>query len=168
LELIHIGHSSKSRGVNGNFKARVEQQYIADVLRARAVFINLNGSKVPFLIEHAEDRGTVLLKLEEIDSPEDVSALLSKELYLESSEVSAELLNTTKSQNGLIGFQLKDQNGTTIGIIEEILEYPDQLLAGVAYQSKKVLIPIHEDLIVSMDESKSQIVLTIVDGLLDL
>jgi len=168
LELIHVGHSAKSRGINGNFKARIDKRFIADVLKARALFINLDGSKVPFLIESAVDKGDVILKLDEVDSPEAVSQYLSKELYLEAREVSEDNQSDKAQENPLLGYTLIDQSSKEIGIIAALLEYPDQLLAKVDYQGKEVLIPIHEDLIIELDNSNKVLQLEIVEGLLDL
>lgn len=168
LELIHIGHSAKSRGINGKFKSRIENKFIPNLLVARALFINIDGSKVPFLIEAAEDQGHVILKLDEIDTPEEVSHLLSRELYLDSREIAAELLVDEVQQHELVGFIVYDQSKQEIGSIKEILEYPDQLLAKLDYQDKEVLLPIHEDLILDLDKEKKTIDLEIVEGLLDL
>lgn len=168
LELIHIGHSAKSRGINGKFKSRIENKFIPNLLSARALFINIDGSKVPFLIESAEDQGHVILKLDEIDTPEEVSHLLSRELYLDSKEITAELLVEENEQHELVGFMIYDQTKTEIGTISELIEYPEQLLAKIKYKGKEVLLPIHEDLIINLDMENKIIELDIVDGLLDL
>ena len=169
IELIHIGHSAKSRGTGGKFKARIEDHFKEDALKARALFINLNGSKVPFLLESCEDHGYMIFKVEEINSPEDVSSLLSKELYLDLREVSETALKSTqKTDHPLMNFLVLDQNDSELGKIIEILVYPDQLLAKIVIDKKEILLPIHDDLILDLDEEKKFIKLEIVDGLLDL
>lgn len=169
VQLIHIGHSAKSRGVAGKFKARIRDQFKPDLSKARALFINLSGSKVPFLLESVEDHGHMVIKVEEIDSPEAVSQLLSKELYLDINEISdPSLLTSERSNHQLVGYNITDQHGTALGQILEVIQYPDQLLAKISYKKKDVLIPIHEDLILELVEAKNEIKLEIVDGLLDL
>ncbi len=168
LELISVGHSTKSRGIHGNFKANISKKFVLDVVRARAIFIKLDGSKVPFLIESAEDQGHVLMKLEEIDSPEAISAYLSKELFLDAEEISPENKFEEQETNALVGYTIIDQQDNPIGIIIDILEYPEQVLAKVAYQNKEVLVPIHEDLIIELSEDTSNLKLEIADGLLDI
>jgi len=169
LELIHIGHSLKSRGIQGNFKAHINKPFEEVISSARAVFINLNGSKVPFLIEKCIDGKNILLKLEEVDSPEDISHLLGKELYLNKSEIPAELLMKTEEQSHpMLNYQILDQNDNAIATIEELVEYPEQLLAKINYKEKELLLPIHEDLIISLDEEAKIIKLQLIDGLLDL
>jgi len=169
LELIHIGHSAKSRGIAGKFKARIKDQFKADAAKARAIFINLKGSKVPFLLESMEDHGHMVIKVEEIDTPEAVSQLLSKELYLDIKEISdPSLLISDNTNHQLVGYQLIDQNKNSLGDILEIIQYPDQLLAKIVINTKEILIPIHEDLILDLIEEHKIIQLEIVDGLLEL
>jgi len=169
VQLVHIGHSAKSRGIAGKFKARIRDQFKPDFSKARALFINLNGSKVPFLLESVEDHGHMVIKVEEIDSPEAVSQLLSKELYLDIKEISdPSLLTSESSDHQLVGYDITDQHGKFLGQILEVIQYPEQLLAKILYNKKDVLIPIHEDLILELIEEKKKIKLEIVDGLLDL
>ena len=167
-ELTHIGYSSKSRGVGGQFKVRVEDRFKSDLLKARAIFININGSKVPFIIEATEDRKDVILKLEEVESPEQVTAFLNKEIYLSQEEVSEENNQDELNKHPLIGYMLIDQNEAQLGLIEDIVEYPHQLLASLTYDGKPLLIPIHEDLILGLDEGGQSVQLEIAAGLLDL
>jgi len=168
IDLTQIGYSSKSRGIEGQFKVKVEDRYKADLLKARALFINIDGSRVPFLIESAEERKDVILKLEEITTPEQVTKFLNKEIYLSDDEISAENLQNTQAQHPLVGYTITDQNDNAISIIDDIIEYPHQLLASLNYQGKPLLIPIHEDLIVSIDEGGKRVKLEIAEGLLQL
>lgn len=168
LELIHIGHSAKSRGIDGAFKTRIEDHYIPSLLKAKAVFINLNGSKVPFLIESAEDKGHILIKLDEVDSPEAASALLSKELYLDKTEVEDSAINQKEESHELVGYSLYNQENELISTIDEIVEYPNQILAKFNYQGSEVLIPVHEDLIIELKPDQQRLQLEIAEGLLTL
>lgn len=167
-ELTQIGYSSKSRGIDGQFKVRVEDRYKEDLLKARAVFINIDGSKVPFIIESTEERKDVILKLEEVESPEQVTAFLNREIYLSDDEISEDNHGPDLNKHPLIGYMLTDQNETQLGIIEDIIEYPHQLLASLTYNDKPLLVPIHEDLIMSLDEGGGSVQLEIAAGLLDL
>lgn len=138
------------------------------MLSAKAVFINLDGSKVPFLIESASDEKGIILKLDEVDSPEAATALLNKELYLEVSEVSQDTKLSQAAVHPLTSYFIYDQNDKQIAIIEELIEYPDQLLAQISYAGGTHLIPIHEELIIELNEEQKILKLEIVEGLLDL
>jgi len=165
MRLIHIGHTRKARGISGSFKLQVFDDYLNDLIKAKALFINLDGSKVPFMIERIEDTNSLVIKVEEIDSPEAAQALLGKEIFLHEEEVS-EKSEEASAKNPLLGFHISDQNGQSVGKIEELLDYPDQILARVEINGKTILIPIHDDLICDLDEKNKTIQLTIADGLL--
>ena len=165
--LIPIGHSSKSRGINGVLKLQVDEIYVPDLLKARALFIDNDGSQVPFIIESIEDAGSILVKLEEINSPEELSALVSRQIFLESSALSDEALaDQTEVKHELVGYHIHDQNDNRIAVIEEIIQYPSQLLAQINYNGTEHLIPIHTDLILEMNDDDKVIKLEIAEGLL--
>ena len=108
------------------------------------------------------------MKLEEVDSPEAVSAYLSKELFLDADEISLENKSEAKETNVLVGYSIIDQNDNVIGDIIEILEYPEQILAKLFYNNKQVLVPIHEDLVIELAEDSKKLKLEIAEGLLEL
>lgn len=168
IELEQIGHSGKSKGVRGELKLHVNGSYRTDLKSARALFFNLDGSKVPFLIEQVYI-DPCIIKLDEIDSPEAAYDLSNKEIFLEVKELQNP--NTSPSDSGqhaLVEFTLIDQNDSRIGTISSVKEYPNQLLAEVNINDIQVLIPIHEDLILELNEASKFIKMEIADGLLDL
>jgi len=169
IQFVHIGHSGKTRGLNGTFKLRVDERYIQTLPQVRAIFIDLEGSKVPYLLEDCQTNGDILIKLEEVDTPEDASILLNRSVYLDHSEIPDSLLvNQQDKKHELTDYILLDANNSNIGLISEILEYPQQLLAKVNYNSKNILIPIHSDLILHIDAPNQTIQMEIPEGLLDL
>ncbi len=169
LEFVHIGHSGKTRGLDGSFKLRVEERFLDSLSDIRAIFVDHDGSKVPYLIESCSNQGDILIKLEEIDSPEQASALLNRSIYLNKDELPESIRESDNNENHeLVDFLIIDEDNTRIGIISEILEYPEQLLAKVIYQDKTVLIPIHNDLILGTDAEKKTIQMSLPEGLLSL
>ena len=169
IQFVHIGHSGKTRGLDGTFKLRVDERYLETLPQVRAIFIDHEGSKVPYLLEDCQTDGDILVKLEEVDTPEEASVLLNRSVYLDQNEIPQSLLELHQDQkHELTDYLLLDSNNFTIGPISEILEYPQQLLAKVSFNSKSILIPIHNDLIMHVDESNKTIQMEIPEGLLDL
>lgn len=166
IELIQIGHSRKAKGIEGSFRVHVEDSYVEDLKKARALFVSLDGSEVPFIIESVSDQKSILLKLEGIDNPEDVQPLLGNEIFLHTDEVSEK--EGLQAHHPLTGYNVIDQDDQVIGRIEELLEYPDQLLAKILIEQKEVLLPIHEDLILQLNEDEQWIQISIAEGLLNL
>ena len=166
IELVHIGHTRKARGIDGRFKIQIDEAYLEDFFKAKALFISLDGSKVPFLIQSVDNQRSLIVKLEEIDNPEDAQPLLGQEIFLHSDEISPrESINTA---HVLTGYTILDQENNSVGLIQELIEYPDQLLAKISLEGKDILIPIHTDLILSQDDVSRQLQITIAEGLLNL
>ena len=166
IELVHIGHSPKTRGIDGSFKIQVEDAYLEDLHKAKALFISLDGSKVPFILTSVDEQRSLVVKVEEINNPEAAQPLLGNEIFLHIDDVSEKELSDKK--HALQGYTVLDQNENTIGTIAELMEFPDQLLAKITFNNKDILVPIHTDLIIAQNDTDQKLQLTIADGLLNL
>jgi 16S rRNA processing protein RimM len=67
----------------------------------------------------------------------------------------------------LAGYTLVDETLGAIGVIDEVLEMPQQEMAFLKYKNREVLVPLNEQLIRSIDEAKRQVIMDLPDGLLD-
>ena len=168
---ITIGYTKKTYGSKGQVKVVIENQFLEDFVKTDFVFINLLGKPAPFFIETIEESSDLLLKLEEIDSPEDAKAIVSKDLFLREKDLTNPPIDIPESEleyADLIGFMLTDTILGEIGLIDEIQEFPQQEMAVVHYQGKEIFIPLHRNLIASIDESGKKITLNLPEGILDL
>ncbi len=68
---------------------------------------------------------------------------------------------------GLIGFSILEDK-KLIGIVEEVIEQPHQLLLRTTYNSKETFIPLHEETIDKIDRKKKEIHVVLPEGLLDI
>nr|MCE2704432.1 16S rRNA processing protein RimM [Terrimonas sp.] len=55
-----------------------------------------------------------------------------------------------------------------IGLITEVIEQPQQLVCKVFIQEQEVLIPLHEDTLLSIDHAAKKVIVQLPDGLLDI
>ncbi len=170
LELLHIGHSKKPKGVKGHLRLHIEDKYIESLGEARALFFDLDGSKVPFLIEGITMSNQLLVKLDEIDNPEEAQLLVSRSIFLDTKEVliNPEEESESKVFDHLIGFTVKNEAGDSYGIIRSIEEYPSQMMALIDYKEKSYLWPLHDDNIIEVSANERTLVLSLPDGVEDL
>ena len=68
----------------------------------------------------------------------------------------------------LKGFTAVDDNEGELGIITDIHEYPQQLIATVTYKNCEVLFPLNEEVIISIDVVREIVTVDLPDGLLDI
>jgi len=170
MQLVSIGHTKKPYGKDGFIRLAIEERYQADVLNARALFIDLDGSNVPFLIEKRKEGKDVSVKLEEIDTPEQASALSSKSIFLHEEEVKLASADAEVDANSMFdGYTVLNQDGIEKGVILSVTDRSSQLLAEVEKADGNVfIIPLHEDLILELNGEERTIRLEIMEGLEDL
>ena len=53
-------------------------------------------------------------------------------------------------------------------MLDEFVEQPHQLLCRIEIETKEVLIPLHEDTIIKIDQKKKQIIVDLPEGLLEI
>jgi len=167
---IEIGHTKKTYGVNGELKVHIEEHFQEDFREAGVLFLEIQGGQVPFFIENQREAGAWLVKLDEVDTPEEAVPLTGKKIFLrredlrhtdgEGEEVSDLRL--------LEGFTIVDKEAGVIGGIEEVIELPQQLTAVVEYEGREVLIPLSEELITGVHPEEQVIEMDLPEGLLDL
>lgn len=169
IEFVEIGRLSKPYGIQGQIKSVVEEEYLNSLKRAEFVFINQDGSFVPYFIEELTENPHFLLKLEELDRPEDVVLLSTRPIFLPSNEVIHDDGDHMSLKIKYKGFGIADESGRSIGIIEKVEEFPQQLMATVLTPTKEsVLIPLVESFIIEVDEESKLITMNIPEGLLSL
>jgi 16S rRNA processing protein RimM len=106
------------------------------------------------------------LKFEDYGSAEKVSEFKGCRVFL-----TTELRN--QKQNTVIqnyeGYKIFVSGNILLGSVKEIITNPGQSLLNVtSLENKEILIPFHEDFIVSIDDDKRIILMDLPDGLIEL
>ena len=171
-DYVNIGSLKKPFGVKGELKVDIEPAFWEDFLRARVLFVTLNGKPLPYFVERIEAGNVALLKLEEVDSKEAASRMSNRPLMLRSQDIlPAEERTLVLEEEGLeyqrcVGFLLTDVQTGPVGTIVEILEYPQQEMAVVRQEAREWLIPLHAGLIHELDEAERVLRMDLPEGLL--
>jgi len=169
---ISVGFTKKTHGTKGELKVAIKDAKIEDFCKAFVLFLKLEGKLVPFFIEEVRFANTPLVKLEEVDSREEALDLTSKEIFLRTTDLLPEDdrqldLDRLKFEK-YEGFTLIDKKKGAIGIIEKVVEYPQQEMAVIQYSGKEILIPLNDQLVLEVKEKEKQLVVELPDGLLEL
>jgi 16S rRNA processing protein RimM len=107
----------------------------------------------------------VFISLEGINTRERAQQLVSRAVW-----IPEELYHQLASKNApanLLGYQIVE-NDKEIGLITEVIEQPQQLVCKVFIQEQEVLIPLHEDTLLSIDHAAKKVIVQLPDGLLDI
>jgi 16S rRNA processing protein RimM len=164
---IKLGVLVKPVGLEGDVRLAPEPG-IAGLSGADVLFEKRGDRYFPWFLQHwrlLED-GHLLVRLEELDSPEKAKTLCGKALYVREDQVAWSDEDDGRSE--LIGYELRDADGQVIGICQDILDNSGQWLAVVAYQNRELYIPLAEENILAVQDQERYLMVDIPDGLLDL
>lgn len=167
MDLIEIGWTGKPHGLKGELKLRIEAFYEDDLLAAQSLLIG--DPPVPFFVEQMRAGGAIIGKFETLDSREHVALLSGKPIWLMTSQVS----NVKEPEpdtpwDAIIGYTIKAEGYPTLGPVAGIMDMPEHYLAELKHEGKDIFVPLHEDLVVSLDEEGKVLEMVLPEGLLDL
>ena len=141
------------------------------------MFIVFDGLPVPFFIESFTKRGNskALVRLTGIHCQEDVDEIAGKAVYIEEGE-EQEMSLEEDGFAALVGWMLltpsnnegspEDIRLIEVGEITDFIEIPNNPCIEVETENGAVMIPLHEDLILSIDPEYQEIIMQIPEGLL--
>ena len=167
-DCFRIGSILKTRGLKGELQLYVDFDNLPDI-DITAIFIDMSGKLIPYFVESIKNpqKNTAYLYLEDIDTIEKATLLAKKDVYLNNKQ-KPKKKNNEFTLKDLKGFIAVDVNEGELGVISEINEYPQQLIANVTYKDCEVLFPLNEEIIKGIDVVKNVVLIDLPDGLLDI
>ncbi len=136
---------------------KVEVLFIEDYKKALLPYFVTNSRK--------KTNDAVFINLEGIDTRERAQKLVSRNVWIP--EEQYHQLASKNAPANLLGYQIVE-NGKEIGVISEVIEQPQQLVCKVYIQEQEVLIPLHEETLLSIDHASKKVNVQLPDGLLDI
>lgn len=186
--LQQVAQVLKSNGTDGELVMGFREIAPEDINLNEPVFIVFDGLPVPFFIESFTKRGNskALVRLTDICSMEDVEEIAGKAVYIEEDNL-PEMSLEEDGYAALIGWtllmpEIPDQVGEDmeedtslpaltgnlyeVGEITDFIDIPNNPCIEVETESGAVMIPLHEDLILSVDPEYQEIIMQIPAGLI--
>ena len=148
-------------------KVKVDPFYLEDLLDQEAIFLETSSGPLPYFIQSIEAiaEDMALLQLEDVDTKEKASALARTALIV---PADGEEIVDAEEWNDIVGYFLVDKNMGLIGKIDQLVEMPQQILAELHYQGKEILVPMHDDLILEVDDLEKKIIMELPEGYFDI
>ena len=178
--LQQVAQVLKSNGTDGELVMGFREIAPEDINLNEPVFIVFDGLPVPFYIESFTKRGNTkaLVRLTDICSMEDVEEIAGKAVYIEEDNL-PEMSLEDDGFAALVGWTLltpgmPDQVGHDddevvlyeVGEITDFIDIPNNPCIEVETENGAVMLPLHEDLILSLDPENLEIIMQIPAGLL--
>jgi 16S rRNA processing protein RimM len=164
---ILLGRILKVYGFEGAVTLKLEKSFVDKIPVMESVFIETEGKPVPFFIEESEYPGGDILRLrfKWYDTAAKMSEFAGSRVFLTSGKAAGK----EKNPGSFMGFSVSLPDGTIIGIVTDVIENPGQwLLELSAPGNRKLLVPLHEDLIKSVDRRQRSVIMDLPDGLMDI
>ncbi len=170
--MLQIAQVLKSNGTDGELVMGFREIAPEDINLQEPVFIVFDGLPVPFYIESFTKRGNTkaLVRLTGICSMEDVEEITGKAVYIEDDQL-PEMSLEEDGFAALVGWMLltpaEDEEALIeVGEITDFLDIPKNPCIEVETENGAVMIPLHEDLILSVDPEYQEIIMQIPAGLI--
>ncbi len=167
-QCFQLGIVSRPHGLKGEVYIILDTDFPEDYTEMESVFLLQNGKLVPFFIERIQIRNAeALVKFEEVDDKEAALGIKGLSAHLPLDQLQ-ELESDQFYFHEIIGFQIIDENAGELGFVGQVYEAGHQDLIGMDYQDKEVLIPINDDIILTVDREKKTLLVNLPEGLLAL
>lgn len=175
-DLCLVGYVGQPKSLKGEVKAYFEAFLFDHIheLKGKMSYLLIHSKEgyLPYFIENLQilSDGFVTIKFEDINTREQAMQLQKKDIYLEIDKLPDHVLAQEEDLGweAIIGFTLIDAtNQQVLGTIDDVYYLPEHELASFFFQGHEILLPLHDDLIESIDEAAKTISVSIPDGLLN-
>ena len=180
-DLQQVAQVLKSNGTDGELVMGFREIAPEDINPKEPVFIIFDGLPVPFFIESFAKRGQTkaLVRLTDICSQEDAEELVGKAVHIEEGNL-PEMSIEEDGFAALVGWTVLTPAGNflpsdkmdeevefiEVGEITDFLDIPKNPCIEVETENGAVMLPLHEDFIISLDPEYQEIILNIPEGLI--
>jgi 16S rRNA processing protein RimM len=168
-KLIPVGKIIGTHGIKGQLKVHSYSGNFESLRAARSVLLRAtDGSLQEFTLKNINaNSGKFIISLQDFDDIDQVKPLVGNELCLKRGHL-PKLTADEYYWNDLLGLQVVTDEGTLLGKVVDIFETGSSDIYVVRDEKREYLIPAIGDVVKQVDLESGQIVITPLEGLLDL
>lgn len=167
-ECFILGYIAKRVGNYGDVAFVLDVDDPMRYQKLESVFVELNNALVPFFINKIQLRGnTAVVSIEGIDTIEKAEEITKSSIYLPLNFLPP-LTDKKFYFHEMPGYTVIDKKYGAIGVVEEILDFPQQAVFQIKFGEHEILIPAKEEFIISINRSTKQLELNAPEGLIDI
>jgi 16S rRNA processing protein RimM len=163
-----IGTLSKLYGFKGEYVLVADSLLNEEIENWESVFLEIEGLLVPFFIDSLKITSdtSAVIDFEDIDSSDKAKEFVSCNVF----QLATVTGNTEEEllPDLLTGYKITDKKAGTVGIIDQILDYNQNLLFRVLKGNTEILIPVSEEIILKINHKKKEVLIQAPEGLLEL
>jgi 16S rRNA processing protein RimM len=168
MSRITVGQITRVRGVKGELVVVPLTDDPSRFLQLQTVTVTKEEESRRFPIEGVRQfRAKVLLKLKEVDTPEQAQKLVGGFLEIEREQL-VRLPEGRYFVFDIVGLKVVTTQGQVIGKIKEVVSLPGNDLYVVEAKGREYDIPAIKDVVKKIDLAKREMIIELAPGLLDI
>lgn len=167
-EYFKIGKFVSTFGLHGELVLKHNLGKKTSLKGLQAIFIEeKKESFIPWFVESTriKNEQEIYIKLEGVSAKEKAMSLAQKQVWLP--EADFKKFSARTSPISFLGYEIVE-NEKVLGKIAEVIEQPHQILCRIDFKGKEAFIPLHEETIIKIDKKKSQVIVQLPEGLLEI
>lgn len=164
--LLQIAKVLKSNGTDGGLLFGFRDIAPEDIDVKEPVFIYFDGLPVPFFIESFRRKGNdkAIVHLTDIFSLTDAEEIVGRAVYAEEDTIEGYEDDGEMSLEDFIGWTIFNRD-VRVGEVVDYEDIPGNPCLYVDTENGQVMIPLHEDFILSVDPESGEMSMDLPDGL---
>jgi 16S rRNA processing protein RimM len=169
-ERIHLGRFVKAFGIRGELKLYASDDFWPEAFDSEVLFIareNVDDER-SVTVEYGKPHGgQYIVKLEGVDDRNDAEEIVGEDLFLDATQIDVPLPDR-ELPHQVVGMTVRTDDGRVIGKVTDVLVGSAQSVYEVTGDEGRVtLIPAVPAFIVSRDDTRQEIVIRVIPGLID-
>jgi len=166
-EFFYLGTLTKPFGLKGGLCAFFESDNPENYASLSAVFLDIDGEKIPYIISEITYRGNnqFIINFQDV-APDEVHDFVGVELFLPISEL-PKLSGNRFYFHEVTGFRVIDAQKGDIGFCREFLEVSNNPIMVVDHDGTDILIPASQQFITNVDRDNKVLGIEAPEGLIE-
>jgi 16S rRNA processing protein RimM len=168
-DFYYFGKILSTYGNKGQLTAFLDVDEPSKYQKLESVYIDLDNERIPFFISEIDLKQgkKAVLRFEDVNSVEDAEPYCGRTMYLPLTML-PRLTGKKFYHHEVKGFRVIDSCHGDIGVIESVLELPNQSLFRIRLGEKEILIPVSDNILDKVDRRKREMRITAPPGLIEL
>lgn len=168
-DCFYLGKIVKKYSFKGELLVNLDTDQPQLYTNIKSLFLDINNRLIPYFIKESQLHKSNLLriKLEDINTESEAKELLRKKVYLPLNLL-PKLVGKAFYYHEVLGFEIWDKDHGKVGILKGVNDQSSQALFEIERNGIEVLIPVHDEFIITIDRNKKIITVKTPPGLIDL
>ena len=168
-DCFYLGKIVKKYSFKGELLVNLDTDQPQLYTNIKSLFLDINNRLIPHFIKESQLHKSNLLriKLEDINTESEAKELIRKKVYLPLNLL-PKLVGNAFYYHEVLGFEIWDKDLGKVGILKGVNDQSSQALFEIERNGIEVLIPVHDEFIITIDRNKKIITVKTPPGLIDL